>query len=180
MKLIIGLGNPGTEYDKTRHNIGFEVLDAYAHKIDVKVKKLKFQGLIYKGDDFILLKPQTFMNNSGDSVQAIVKFFKIKLEDILVIYDDMDHEVGAAIMKPQGSAGGQNGMKDIIAKLGTNEITRLKVGIGRKNNSVNHVLGKFSKVDVQKLKTITPKIMEAIDSFISGEKNKSMLNLNTK
>ena len=179
MKLIVGLGNPGDKYEKTRHNIGFEVVDAFAHKNDVKIKKLKFQGLLYKGDDFILLKPQTFMNNSGDCLQAIVKFYKIDLEDILVIYDDMDHEVGNAVMKPTGSAGGQNGLKDIIAKLGSNNITRLKVGIGRGHNSVNHVLGNFSKVETTKLKSITPMIFEAIETFIDGDTNKAMLNINT-
>ena len=180
MKLIVGLGNPGDKYDRTRHNIGFEVIDAFAHKIDVKIKKLKFQGLLYKGDDYILLKPQTFMNNSGDCLQAIVKFFKIAIEDILIIYDDMDHEVGNAVMKPTGSAGGQNGMKDIISKLGTNNITRIKVGIGRGHNSVNHVLGNFSKVEVTKLKEITPSIFDAINTFIDGDTNKAMLKINTK
>ncbi len=179
MKIIIGLGNPEAKYDKTRHNIGFEVIDAYAHKIDVKVKKLKCQALIYKGKGFILAKPQTYMNNSGDSVQSLMSYFGAEENDILVIHDDMDHKTGTVAMKMTGSGGGQNGVKDIIQKLGTKDFPRIKVGIGRGKSSVNHVLGKFSKVETGHLKEVAPKILDAIEDFINGDTNKSMKNLNT-
>jgi len=116
MKLIVGLGNPGKEYEATRHNIGFKVIDAFAHSIGEEVKKRKGSGLIYKGNGFVLAKPETYMNNSGDYVQKLVKFYKVKQEDLLIIYDEVQIPVGQAMMKPKGSAGGQNGMKDIIAK----------------------------------------------------------------
>ncbi|WKX02437.1 aminoacyl-tRNA hydrolase [Candidatus Mycoplasma mahonii] len=179
MKLIVGLGNPGEKYEKTRHNIGFSVIDAFAHQSNLKLKKHKFNGIFYKSDDFILAKPETYINLSGDFVSAIVKFYKIQIEDILIIYDDMDHKVGTAVMKGSGSAGGQNGMKDIINKLGTNHINRLKIGIGRNDSSINHVLGKFSDVQWQKINTIAHQISQAINDFIELGPSKAMTNFNT-
>uniref|UniRef100_A0A2C9L277 Peptidyl-tRNA hydrolase n=1 Tax=Biomphalaria glabrata TaxID=6526 RepID=A0A2C9L277_BIOGL len=163
MKLIVGLGNPGAQYENNRHNIGFKVIDAFASKHNLSLNKEKFNGIFYKGDDFIIAKPLTFMNLSGDFVQAISSFFKINIQDILVIYDDMDHEVGKAVMKPKGSSGGQNGIKDIIAKLGTDSVQRMKVGIGRPTNgkiAADHVLANFSKEEVEKLNLVKDKLVK--------------------
>ena len=180
MKLIVGLGNPGKEYEATRHNIGFKVVDAFAHKHGLELKKSKYTGNYYKGDGIILAKPQTFMNNSGNFVQPMAKFFKIDTKDILIIYDDMDHKAGTAKMKQSGSAGGQNGMKDIILKMGTNEIPRLKVGIGRpKNSSVNHVLGTFTPLQIKELDAIKDNLVEAIEIFIDEGFEKAAQKLNS-
>jgi len=181
MKLIVGLGNPGKEYEATRHNIGFKVIDAFAHSIGEEVKKRKGSGLIYKGNGFVLAKPETYMNNSGDYVQKLVKFYKIKPEDLLIIYDELQIPVGQAMMKPKGSAGGQNGMKDIIEKLGTSDIQRLKVGIGRaKNGAKNHVLGKFSKLQIMELNKIKDSLVEAVQTFIDKDFQSAMNKLNSK
>lgn len=182
MKLIVGLGNPGEQYKDNRHNAGFIMIDAFAEKHHLQVSKDKFGGLFYKGDDFIIAKPMTYMNLSGDFVQAIVSFFKINLENILVIYDDMDFEVGKGVMKPKGSAGGQNGMKDIIAKLGTDSIQRLKVGIGRPRNgqiATDHVLGNFSKEESLLLKDFEKKAISAIETFINKDFNTASNRFNT-
>lgn len=172
MKLIVGLGNPGDKYKDNRHNVGFQMIDAFASKHKVEVSKEKFNGLFYKGEDYIIAKPMTYMNLSGDFVQAIVTFFKIKLEDILIIYDDMDFEVGKAAMKPKGSAGGQNGMKDIITKLGTDSVQRIKVGIGRPKAgqiASDYVLGNFSKEDLTKIKPLESLVISAIEKFIKKD-----------
>lgn len=167
MKLIVGLGNPGEQYENTRHNIGFKVVDAFIHKYDIKLNKNKFGANFFKGDGVIIAKPQLFMNLSGEVVQAIANFFKIDKEDILIIYDDMDTLVGKAKIKLTGSHGGQNGMKDIIEKLGTNDIPRLKVGIGRpKNGGKNHVLGSFTPLQINALNQIKDDLVKAIDIFI--------------
>lgn len=169
MKLIIGLGNPGKEYDNTRHNIGHKAIDLYAHHLGVEVKKTKKNSLIYKGSDFVLVKPQTYMNLSGDAVMSLMKYFKVNLEDILIIYDDMDLLIGDLKIRKKGSAGGHNGMKDIIFKLDTTEINRLKIGIGRpKYNAKNYVLAPFSKVQVEKLNVLKEPIVKIIEAFIEG------------
>ncbi|NQZ65599.1 MAG: aminoacyl-tRNA hydrolase [Mycoplasmatales bacterium] len=169
MKLIVGLGNPGEEYEATRHNLGFKVIDAFSHKHGLKLKKKKYTGIYYKGEDFILAKPLTFMNLSGNFVQPIAKFYKIKTEDILIVYDDMDLPVGSARIRSKGSSGGHNGMSDIILRLGTEEVPRLKVGIGRsKNHSRNHVLGNFTKLQISELNKIKDKLTDTIEAFIEG------------
>ena len=180
MKLIVGLGNPGKEYEHTRHNVGFKVIDAFAHKHNLELKKSKYTGKFYKGDGLIIAKPQTFMNNSGNFVQPMAKFFKIDLEDILIVYDDMDLPAGMARMRKSGSAGGQNGMKDILFKFGTNDIPRLKVGIGRpKNGSKNHVLGKFTTLQIKELNNIKDMLVSSLEDFIDSGFEKAALNLNT-
>lgn len=157
-KLLVGLGNPGKKYERTRHNIGFEVIDALAKVWSIQLAENKrFQGIAGEtrsasGERLILLKPATYMNRSGQSVRSLVDWYKLTPNDVLVIYDDMDLPIGKLRLRLSGSAGGHNGMKSIIAHLGTQDFPRLRLGISRVDNSENqanqavvgHVLGKFA------------------------------------
>ncbi len=151
MKLIVGLGNPGKEYENTRHNIGFMAIDNYVKLHNLGDFKEKFNGLFLKyqlGDEqVILVKPLSFMNLSGDVVRKYVDYFKIDISDILIIHDDLDMPVGKIKLKLGGSSGGHNGIKDISLKLGTEEYKKLKVGISNNKNidTKDYVLGRFSK-----------------------------------
>lgn len=147
MLLIVGLGNPGKEYEKTRHNMGFMVLDRLSDKINVDLDKEDFKGVYgrfkYNGEDVFLLKPYTYMNLSGQSVKALTSFFKIDTKDIVVVYDDMALPPGKIRMRPSGSSGGQKGIQNIIDLMGTQDIKRIRVGIGEPTfNSIDYVLGK--------------------------------------
>ncbi len=168
MKLIVGLGNPGKEYEKTRHNIGFIVLDSYLG--DVKWST-KFNGNYYEtninGEKYIFLKPLSFMNLSGGVVSQFVKFYKITPEDILVIQDDLDLPVGKCRIKINSSAGGHNGIKDIINSLGTDSFARVKVGVSH-NKSIDtkdYVLGRFGKEDLEIIKNNFKNIYDVIENF---------------
>lgn len=150
MKLIVGLGNPGKKYEHTRHNMGFDVIDLFSELAQIDIDKESFKGLVGRGkvfdEDVFLLKPQTFMNLSGESVREIVSYFKIKIEDIIVIYDDMALTPGRIRLRPSGSSGGHNGIQNIIDNLGTQDIKRIRVGIGEPTyNSIDYVLSKPSK-----------------------------------
>lgn len=151
MKLIVGLGNPGKEYERTRHNVGFMVLDALADEFHVSINNKKFKGEYvkwkYQGEDVIFLKPLTYMNNSGESVIQVMNFFKINVEDLIVIYDDMDMPTGKLRLRQSGSAGGHNGMKSIIQHVGTQNFKRIRVGIDKHAQIpvVDYVLGRFTK-----------------------------------
>lgn len=167
MKLIVGLGNPGTEYENTRHNCGFRVLDAFADMAGVEFNKEEFHGIYAKfkidDEDIILFKPLTMMNLSGTAVIEIVKFFKIKREDIVVVYDDMALEPGALRLRAAGSSGGQKGMQNIIKILATEKIKRIRVGIGEpKNDPIKHVLGKPTGEDKIKIDSAIERAAEAI------------------
>lgn len=169
MKLIVGLGNPGKEYEGTRHNCGFMVIDKLAEKLNVNVDQNKFKGIYVKfkhhGEDIILLKPQTYMNLSGESVIATMQFFKIDKEDLLVIYDDLDMPVGKLRLRKTGSAGGHNGIKNIIAHLNSQDFKRIRVGIDRHKymKVVDYVLSGFSKLEME---AITQGIENAADAII--------------
>jgi PTH1 family peptidyl-tRNA hydrolase len=161
MKLIVGLGNYGKEYENTRHNVGFMVADNLADKLDTDITKKDFKGLIakfkYKNEDIIILKPLTYMNLSGESVIEVVKYYNIDIKDIVVIFDDLDLEVGKVRLREKGGSGGHNGAKSIIELLHSEEFKRIRIGIGKNEfiKGPDYVLGKFNK-DEQKL------IMEAI------------------
>lgn len=154
MKLIVGLGNPGREYEDTRHNSGFKVLDLIANELNVNINKSDFKGMYvktnYRGESVILLKPMTYMNLSGESVRPLMDYFKIDIDDLLVIYDDLDTETGKIRLRQKGSAGGQNGMKNIIKHLGCQDFKRIRVGIGKDPRIpiVDYVLGKVRKEDL--------------------------------
>ena len=177
MKLIIGLGNPGKEYENTRHNTGFMVLDRLSEKLNIEMTQNKFKGLYgkskYKGEDVILLKPQTYMNLSGESVRQVMDFFKINQEDILVIYDDLDMPVGKLRLRQSGSAGGHNGIKDIINKLGSQKFSRLKIGISNDKavDTKDYVLGKFSNDEIKILNNSYEKLYDLVEDFISYDVN---------
>lgn len=178
MKLIVGLGNPGKEHEGTRHNIGFDIVDDFAKKNGFNPFKEKFQGLLSEkmmnGEKVILLKPQTYMNLSGNSIIQVVKFYKINpVEDLVVVYDDMDLPLGKLRVKVNGSAGGHNGIKSIISHLGQNFV-RVKCGIGKaknKDENINFVLGRFTKEESE---AITPMFLSVISLLDDVLKNTQM------
>jgi peptidyl-tRNA hydrolase, PTH1 family len=186
-ELIVGLGNPEPKYDKTRHNIGFDAVDELAQVWQIPLKENKrFQGLFAEGvapggQKIRLLKPLTYMNRSGQSVRAAVDWYKLQPQSVLVIYDDMDLPVGRLRMRLSGSAGGHNGMKSIIAHLGSQDFPRLRIGIGKsdgKKETISHVLGKFSPTETQIITEILYTSVKAIKlSFKEGiEKSMSRYN----
>lgn len=160
MKLIVGLGNPGSKYDGTRHNVGFMVIDALSayHRIPLS-QKGKFKGELGQGaignETVLLLKPQTFMNLSGESVLSVKQFYNIKEQDILVVYDDLDLDCGKIRIRQKGSAGGHNGIKSIIGCINSQNFHRLKIGIGRdpRIQGADYVLGKFTKEQKESIAT---------------------------
>jgi PTH1 family peptidyl-tRNA hydrolase len=148
VKIIVGLGNPGREYERTRHNIGFQVTDAFVGELSGVSQKSRFRAVVREGvsgtTKYVVAQPQMYMNLSGVPVREIVNWYKADLDDLLVIYDDMDLPFGQLRMRADGSAGGHNGMKSIIGELGTTEFARLRVGIGRGGgSSTAHVLSRF-------------------------------------
>lgn len=154
MYIIAGLGNPTREYSKTRHNVGFEVIDVLADRLGTTVEDKKFKGLYGRGmiggEKVLLLKPQTYMNLSGESIREAADFYKVEPDHIIVIYDDISLGVGQLRIRTKGSAGGHNGIKSIIAHLGTQEFPRIKVGVGdkpKKMDLADYVLSRFSKED---------------------------------
>ena len=187
MKLIVGLGNPGIDYSNTRHNVGFNFIDSYLKykKIDPDWKK-KFDGLFLKtkinDEDIIFLKPQTFMNLSGDSVKKIVDFFHILLSDILVISDDLDLNVGNFKLRMSGSSGGHNGLKDISLKLNSNDFKRLKIGISNNKmiDTKDYVLGKFDKDDLNTINNLFDNLHCVLDDFFIISFDKLMNKYNSK
>lgn len=187
MKLIVGLGNPGMQYAATRHNIGFEVIDSIADTYNISVIKNKYKALIGEGilagEKVILMKPQTFMNLSGEAVKSCMDFHKIAIQDLIVIYDDISLEVGQLRLRETGSAGGHNGIKNIIMHMGTQEFNRVRVGVGEKPagwDLAQYVLGRFSP---EELKVIAPQTVEAakaVEVIISQGMQKAMNHYNIK
>ncbi len=187
MKLIVGLGNPGMQYATTRHNIGFEVIDSLAETYNIQVNKNKYKALIGEGriggERVILMKPQTFMNLSGEAIRACMDFQKLNNEDVIVIYDDISLDVGQIRIRANGSAGGHNGIKSIIAHMNTQEFPRIKVGVGQKPpgwDLANYVLGRFSEDD---MKIIGPKlndVVKAVECMVTADINKAMNLYNKK
>lgn len=180
MKLVVGLGNYGKEYKNTRHNIGFMALDFYAKKNNLTIDKKKFKGLYTEttinNEKVILLEPQTYMNLSGICVRDFVLYFHIDIKDILIIYDDMDLDVGTLRLREKGSAGGHNGIKNIIENLKTSEFKRIRVGISkdRERNVIDYVLGKFDGEDQKIINEKIDRISCIIDDFVKYDFNKVM------
>ena len=181
MKLIAGLGNPGTEYAFTRHNMGWLCIDHLVLRNNLGSPSHKFHGEIYHWHEknTFLLKPTTYMNSSGISVSEAVNFYKIELEDILIVYDDMALPFGKLRMRAQGSAGGHNGLISIIASLGDMHIPRLRIGIGKAPSSmINYVLGHFSDDEQQELPNIMDNAEEAVNAWLEGDIQKAMTIVN--
>ena len=175
MKLIVGLGNPEEEYSKTRHNMGFNVINKLQEKYGIEVNKKKFDGLlgdgIIEGEKVLLLKPQTYMNLSGKSIIQVVNFYKIPVEDIIVIYDDIDIEPGLIRIRKKGSSGSHNGMKSVVAELGSEDFPRVRVGIGKpkyNNDMINYVIGAIPNEELEKLEEGTTKASEAIVEILKN------------
>ncbi|MCM1157369.1 MAG: aminoacyl-tRNA hydrolase [Clostridium sp.] len=187
MKLIVGLGNPTPKYEKTRHNVGFEVIDKLASQYNISVDTAKYKGLYGKGriegKSVVLLKPMTFMNLSGESVVAAANYFKILPEDILVIYDDINLDVGRLRIREKGSAGGHNGIKNIIARLGTEEFPRIRVGVGMKPprmDLADYVLSRFSPEEREQIEQGYERACKAAELMICDEAAKAMNDYNGK
>ena len=175
MKLIVGLGNPGKEYENTRHNMGFFFIDNYAKSKNIEIKTKKFNGLLTefvdKNEKVILLKPQTYMNLSGESVRKVMDFYKISTNDILIISDDLDLPIGNYRLKSKGSCGGHNGLRNIEQHIDTQNYKRLKIGISKDNeiDTKDYVLSKISKKDKEVLELMIPTVNEILDNFIDTD-----------
>jgi len=185
MKIIVGLGNPGKEYAQTHHNVGFMVLDRIASKNKIDVIDLKHKALIGKGmiggEKVILAKPQTYMNLSGESVRALSDYYKVEPEDIIVIYDDVDLDPGKLRIRKNGSAGTHNGMKSIVAQLGTQEFPRIRVGIGHQPEGwdlADYVLSKITPEADKELTAGLDRAAEAVETFLSEGIDTAMNNFN--
>jgi PTH1 family peptidyl-tRNA hydrolase len=174
MKVIVGLGNPGKQYEMTRHNVGFWVIDRLAEKWNISLTQGKFKGLVGEGrvgtEKVLLVKPLTYMNLSGECVGPLLNFYKLDAEeDLLVIYDDMDLPCGKIRLRTKGSSGGHNGVKSLIAHLGTEEFKRIKVGIGRPEPGrkvVDHVLTTFSPEDLADVQEAVKRSGEAVAAWM--------------
>ena len=172
MKLIVGLGNPGLTYKNTRHNIGFMFIETIEKELNLCFKlEKKFKAMVAKikmgNEDVLFVKPITYMNNSGEAVKAIVDFYQILIEDIIVIIDDMDLPVGKIRIRRSGSSGGQKGLNSIINLLHSNEIKRIRIGIDKGEDAINHVLGKFTKSERESIDLIMNKAYFIVNDFLS-------------
>ena len=188
MYIIIGLGNPTAQYEGTRHNVGFDVIDRLGEKYNIAVDTKKHKAYIGKGmidgQKVILVKPQTYMNLSGESVRELVDYYKVDAEEeVLVIYDDISLDVGQLRIRKKGSAGGHNGIKNIIAHLGTQVFPRIKVGVGEKPKNydlADYVLGHFSKAEGAQMEEGYDRATEAVRLILAGEIDAAMNQYNKK
>lgn len=186
MKLVFGLGNPGKEYENTRHNVGFQLLDCIASKKGIAINKEKFNGLYGEffigGEKILLVKPLSYMNLSGSVVSKFVSFYKVALEDILVIQDDLDMRVGRVKIVHNSSSGGHNGIKDIERCLGSKSYARVKIGIAndKEMDTKDYVLGKFSEEEMKLLKNDYEQLSDIVDDFCSISLDRLMTKYNHK
>ena len=188
MYLIAGLGNPTREYENTRHNIGFMCVDTIAKEHEIRICENKHKALIGKGyingNKVLLVKPLTYMNNSGEAIREIADYYKLDYEkDVIIIYDDIDLDVGRIRVRPKGSAGGHNGIKSIIARCGTQNFMRIKVGVGEKPQGwdlADYVLGRFSSDDAGLMEDAIKDAIQAAIMMSQGDVDKAMNNYNAK
>lgn len=183
MRLIVGLGNPGKKYEETRHNAGFMVIDELLNRYQLELNKKKFKGSyameIIEGEKAILLKPETYMNLSGESLRPLMDYYQIEKEDILVIFDDLDLPAGKIRLRQKGGHGGHNGMRSIIDQLGTKDFNRIRVGIGRPDGPmpvVDYVLGRFSKEEQEKVQTSIEDAADACGDWLKGTAFQQVMN----
>ncbi len=175
IKMIVGLGNPGPRYAQNRHNVGFQIVDELAAQHGLSFDKRQFKALIASGridgQRVLLVKPQTYMNLSGEAVQPLVSYYKIELEDLMVVFDDMDLPVGVIRLRPFGGAGGHNGMKSIINRLGSNRFPRLRVGIGRPPGRMDpaaYVLQDFSADEESLMVQVRDRAVQALETWLNS------------
>ena len=186
MKMIVGLGNPGKDYEKTRHNMGFMVIDYFAKKNDTRIDRNKFDGVygevFVDGEMVILVKPMSFMNLSGEVVRKYADYFKIDLDDILVISDDLDLPFLSYRLRLFGSGGGHNGLRNIEKCLNSNQFRRFRVGISKIKDvdTVSYVLGKFSSCDLEKIDKFLPKTFDILTDFCRMDFDKLMSKYNQR
>lgn len=185
MYLIVGLGNPEEEYSNTRHNMGFCVVNELAKQNNIEISKEKFEALygsgIIEGQKVLFIKPQTYMNLSGQAVKAFIDFYKIDMNKLIIIYDDMDTQPGEIRIRKQGTAGGHNGMKSIINELNTTSFPRIRIGIGRPEHEgdyINYVIQKISKQEIDKLQPGIDKAVQAIGEILKNNIDKAMNKFN--
>jgi PTH1 family peptidyl-tRNA hydrolase len=180
MKIIVGLGNPGKKYELTRHNMGFIVVEYLANQWSIDVNKIKFRSLIGEGiiagEKVILVKPQTYMNLSGEAVRDIVNFYKIDIKDLIIVYDDIDTDIGNIRIRKFGSAGTHNGMKSIIYNLNSDRFPRIRIGIGKSNNIplMHYVTGKIADVEKEPLKNAVMTACQGIECIIKEDLDMAM------
>lgn len=185
IKLIAGLGNPGVRYAHSRHNIGFMIADRFAKAHEMKFLRRRFNAEVAEGEvagtRVIVIKPRTFMNSSGEAVAKFFSFYKVAPQDLLVIYDDLDLPLGRLRLRPRGSAGGHHGMESIIARIGTTDFPRLRVGIGRPNPDadIDHVLGEFDEDEFRVMNETLERSVQAIDVWLAGGIAKAMNEFNS-
>ena len=188
MYLIAGLGNPGSQYEMTRHNIGFHTIDYIADELGVKIKKLKYKALYgegeINGEKVFLVKPQTYMNLSGESIVEFVRFFKIPVENVIIISDDISLDTGRLRIRGKGSAGGHNGLKSIIYQLQSENFARIRIGVGLPEHQdydlADYVLGRFSKDEIPVLEDAIIKAYKAAKEIIARGTESAMNRYNGK
>lgn len=185
MKWFVGLGNPGKQYELTRHNIGFMALDRFADRHGIKITQSKCKGLlgegVVAGQKVYLLKPQTYMNLSGESIRAFMDFYKAQIEDLIVVYDDLDTPFGSIRLRYQGSAGGHNGIKSTIQHLGTQSFQRIRMGISRPapgRDIADYVLHTFSKEELTKMPPLLDKTCDAMEHLLEHTFENTMAKFN--
>ena len=186
MYIIVGLGNPGRKYENTRHKLGFITIDRLASKHDIKVDKIKFKALVgdgrIAGQKVLLVKPQTYMNLSGESVREVANFYKVEPDEIIVIYDDLDLPLGNLRIRKSGSAGTHNGMKSVVYQLKSDQFPRVRIGIGQNGDKdiIDFVIGGFRKEEVPILEDTVDKAVMAIESMIGETVDIAMNKYNSK
>ncbi len=184
--MIVGLGNPGKNYINTRHNIGYMVIDEFARNKNIKIDNKKFNSLYAKvkidGNDLILVKPETYMNLSGEAIIKFINFYKIDKNDILIVYDDMDLNIGKYRLRSKGSSAGHNGIKNIILNLNTENFKRLKIGISKDKeiDTKNYVLSKFKNEQLEQLKPVLEITNKILEDFIEKDFDTLMNKYNHK
>ena len=184
--ILVGLGNPGKEYEKTRHNIGFMTLDFVAEKLGIEINSQKFKSLYafgtFEGKKVILLKPQTFMNLSGQAILPFMSFYKVPPQNVILIYDDISLPVGKMRIRKQGSHGGHNGVKNIITLSGSQNFPRIKIGVGNKPNEnwdlADWVLSKFSSEELNLINDTMPKVYDALSLIVKENIDEAMNKFN--